>query len=949
MTNPETYQKVKEIVGGALELQPAERAAYLEETCAGDAALRAEVDSLLAAHALSSPLSEPPWPGRPPGGTPVPDAAAPGVIGPYRLVRKLGEGGMGQVWLAEQTAPVQRQVALKLIRGGMFDPEVLRRFEYERQSLAIMEHPAIAKVFDAGSTPEGQPYFVMEYVPGIPITEYCDRSRLSIPERLRLFLKACEGVQHAHLKAIIHRDLKPANILVVEVDGTPVPRIIDFGLAKAAAGTSGAASLTRRGGFVGTPGYMSPEQADLGARDLDTRTDVYALGVILYELLTGLLPLDMTDWNERPLDEMLRRLREEEPPRPSVKVATERPTLAARAVARGLEPRALAHRLRGDLDWIVMKALEKDRDQRYGSPGELARDVDRSLRDESVSVGPPTASYRVRKFVRRHRLAVTGSALMVLALVAGLSLALWGFVRARRSEAVARSEAATAEQTSSFLVDLFQVSNPEKAKGRTITARELLDRGAQDIRVRLRGQPVLQARMMYTIGQVYERLALYDEARPLLEESVATFRATLGDDHADTLDAVAELATLKIHKGEYAAAEETLRTVLATRRRMDGDAGPETLHAMSQLADFLHSRGKLDEAEVLEKEVVEKRRHTPGVGPRDLYFSMDVLASILQDKGRLSEAESLYREAEAGVQKEFGADDTERLRIQSNLATLLVSQDKLAESEKVFAELLAADRRIYGSDHPETLTSLNNLGVVLSMEGKLSEAEPLYREALERRRRLLGDDHPDTMFSIHNMGGLLDDQGKLDEAERYRREAWERRRRVLGPDHPDTLEAASNLGFILTKLGRLPEAERRLREAVEGRRRILGPGHDDTLWSMGGLGATLQKEGKLDEAIALYRETFAVYRKTHPARSQTGAIMSLLGESLGLRGESDEAESLLLGGFAILDRAASTTPADRTRAIERIVDFYERRGKPALAASWRTKLETSPAAPTAQK
>ncbi len=866
-------------------------------------------------------------------------ARTPGHVGPYKLLERIGEGGMGEVWLAEQTAPVRRRVALKLIKPGMDSRQVVARFESERQALALMNHPNIARVFDAGTTELGHPYFVMEHVAGEPIAAHCDANHLGLRERIDLLLQVCDGVHHAHQKGVIHRDLKPSNVLVTLEGGRRICKIIDFGVAKATDQRLTERTLyTHSGTMIGTPEYMSPEQADLTGLDVDTRTDVYSLGVILYELLVGVLPLDSR--RGASLDELRRRIRDDEPTRPSARI-TALDQAAATAEKRGTPSSVLRRQIRGDLDWIVMKALEKDRTRRYGSADELAADLRRYLADEPVLAGPPSAAYRVRKFVRRHRAGVAVGATVLVALLAGLSLALWGLVHARAAEAQARGDAAEAEAVSDFLIELFETSDPGQSRGRPITAREILDQGSKRIVATLGAQPQLQARLMATMGQVYANLGSLDEARALLDQAIEIQRRALGDDHPDTLDTILVRGALGIRR-EPLEAERVARGVLERCLRAVGPDDPLTIRATRLLGSALHAAGRLSEAQPLLRDALERFRRIDPNDERTL-VSMSALGSLLLDMGKVEEAEPLYRATVDGQRRLKGPDHPSTLLTLNDLGTLYFMAGKMSEAEASFAEVLAARRRVNGDDHPDTLSALNNLGVVLAVQGRLAEAEPLYREALERRRRVLGDDDPETLFSIHNMGGLLHDQGRLEEAEQYRRAALDGRRRVLGNDHPDTLEAMHNLARLRVDQHDLGEAERLLREAVAGRRRVLGDGHADTLDSIGELGAVLDLLGRDREAEPLLRECVTGFRELAQPDPRLGRALERLGDFLVARRAFDEAEPLLLESHAAQSKDKSASDPHVRRAAESLARLYDAWDRPDDAAKWRKAAAVSAA------
>ncbi len=660
-------------------------------------------------------------------------------VGPYLLLRRLGEGGMGEVWLAEQTEPIRRMVAVKLIKAGMDTRRVVARFEAERQALALMEHPAIARVLDGGSTPEGRPYFVMEVVEGEPLLQYCDGHRLGTRQRLELFVEICEGVQHAHQKAIIHRDLKPGNVLVVTVDGRPRPRIIDFGIAKAIGRRLGEnGPETEFGAPLGTPGYMSPEQADPAGVDVDTRADLYSLGVVLYELLTGTLPSAT-------------------PNVPSARLRS--PSL----------PRAV----RGDLDAIVMKAIERDRDHRYPSVADLAADVGRALRNEPVQARRAGALYRARKYVRRHRAGVAVGAALALALPA-FTIALGFQVRRVSLERDrANREAAASARIAAFLSGIFKVSDPGEARGNSITAREVLDRASAEIGTGLGEDRELQARLQGTMGSIYADLGLHAAARPLLEQALATRQRLLGPDARDTIDSRLAWSDLLYREGRFREAEAFDRETVERARRSLGPSHPRTLAAMDSRAMNVMFEGRYPEAEAMFREVLElaERAHGPEA-PVTLESGLD-LAVVLSKQGRFAESAALRSGVLEAYKLKYGPDHPKTMAAQNHLAGDLYIQEKFAEAEALHVQSLEAMRRVYGPEHPLTLEVMMNLANARAGQKRYAEAEKLNLEVLAIERRARGPGGRVVGIALYNLVCEAALQHHRDDAIRYLSEGAE--------------------------------------------------------------------------------------------------------------------------------------------------------------------------------
>ena len=707
---------------------------------------------------------------------PLPSTEQPGDrIGRYKLLEQIGEGGCGVVYVAEQTEPVRRRVALKVIKLGMDTKAVVARFEAERQALAMMDHPNIAKVFDAGTTETGRPYFVMELVRGIRITDYCDQNQLSTKERLDLFIKVCHAIQHAHQKGIIHRDIKPSNIMVTLHDGVPVPKVIDFGIAKATeARLTEATVYTQLHQFIGTPAYMSPEQAEMSGLDIDTRSDIYSLGVLLYELLTGRTPFDAKELVKGGLEAMRRTIRQAEPPRPSTRLSTlQGEALTATAKQHGTEGGQLLRLIRGDLDWIVMKCLEKDRTRRFETANGLAMDLRRHLENEPIVARPPSTAYRMQKAWRRNKTAFAAVAVIGVVLVAAAGISACQAVRATRAGTLAKQRLAESEAISKFLTEVFQSPDPAR-DGRNITVAETLRIAAGKLETELAGQPARRAKLQATLAKTYDALGISREAIPLQEKVRDYYLAAFGPEHPDTLMAMNELAISCDHAGRREEALKLREQVLALRRKVLGPEHPDTLAAMHGLANsYAGEAGRRDEALKMREQVLALRRKVLGPEHPDTLGAMNNLANSYYEAGRRDQALKLRE------------------------------------------QVLALARKVKGPNHPDTLKAMQNLALSYDSAGRQDQALKLGEEALALRRNVSGLEHPDTLRAMGELAVFYAKVGRHDEALKLEEDVLLLRRKVLGPEHPDTLGTMRNLADSYRSFGRNREAIALLAKAYE--------------------------------------------------------------------------------------------------------------------------------------
>jgi serine/threonine protein kinase/heme exporter protein D len=987
------WSRLEALLDQALELPIDRRGTLLDRVGREDPALRERVEQLLAADAAagdflndgaeawlrSGPLT--------PAHRAEQGALDVGArVGPYRVIHELGRGGMGIVYRAERAdGEFAQVVAVKLVRRGLDGDGTTIRFRRERQILAQLDHPAIARLLDGGLHTDGRPYFAMELVDGEPITTYCDRRLLSIDARVQLFGRVCEAVQYAHGRLIVHRDLKPANIFVTTTGDL---KLLDFGIAKLLTNDDASESpeLTRTGLPPLTPAYAAPEQ--LRGEPASTATDVYALGVILFELLTGRRPPGSASsgFDRAALDA--------EPPRPSNVVVLEDPDEAQSideiAHARSVAPRVLAASLTGDLDAIVLKALRREPRHRYIGAGALFDDLERFLQGQPVTARPDDRRYRAGKFVRRHRVGLAVAASLVALLVAFAATTAFQARRLAQERDRANREAQTAQAVNDFLQNDLLAQAGASAQARTATkadpdlkVRTALDRAAARIEGKFQAQPLVEASIRLTIGKTYKDLGLYQEAEQHLGRALDLHRGVLGERHVDSLTATGEMASLLIREAKYEDADRLLTKSLETAQQTVGAGDPHTLMIMSNLAQSYMFQGKHAEAESFALKVVDGNRRVLGQEHQETLTSMGVLASLYWRQGKYAEAEPVRAQVVQLQRRLLGDEHPDTLTSTNNLALITLYRGKYAEAEALLTQLLETMRRVLGEEHMETMISTGNLGLVYFRQGRYGEAEPLFEKTLALKQRVLGDLHPETLTSMNNLAVLYRTEGKYQQAESlYRRvqginskvfgeehpntmltmngiaflymlqgktaqaealynETLGMQRRILGEEHPDTINTTSNLAAMYVKEGRNAEAESLSTKVLDVRRRVLGERHLDTLRSMNALALLYLNTGRSTQAESLLRAALGIYEMQSPDSWERYNCTSMLGGSLAAQNRYEEAEPLLVQGYEALLQKRSMIPAGNSavdEAGQRIVQLYRSWRKADKAAEWTKAL-----------
>jgi eukaryotic-like serine/threonine-protein kinase len=884
---------------------PDERAALLERECGGRPEVRDRLDQLLDAHFKTNPLLDLREPERSgafdgPGTTEsvciATEAEGTVIAGRFKLLQQIGEGGMGSVWMADQTEPVKRRVAVKLIRIERGNTRtILSRFEAERQAIALMDHPHIAKLLDAGTTAAGSPFFVMELVKGIPLNEYCDTHKLNIRDRLQLFTQICSAVQHAHQKGIIHRDLKPTNILVESHDGKPVPKVIDFGLAKATSGLqlSEHTLFTAFGSVMGTPLYMAPEQANFNAVDVDTRADVYALGVILFELLTGTTPITRESMKKAAIDEMLRLIREQEAPTPSSRLSTmeSTPSIAAN---RQMEPRKLGRFIKGELDWIVMKALSKERDRRYETANEFARDVERFLTNEPIAAGPPSASYRLRKFVRRNRPQVIAASLVLFALLAGFAGTAFGLMRARQQQRIAEQAAAA------------ELKAKQEADAKRIEAETQQCRA--EAGEKLAGERLVQVEAEKKRTEE-EKKRTEEEKQIALAVKDFLQKKLLGQ--AD----VREQANALLATGSQATAAKHDRTILELLNQAAQELSEAKIESnfpnqpilqaevLDTVGTTYQGAGEPGRAIGFLQRSLALRKATLGLDQAVTLKTMGTLAVAYAKAGMLDLAAPLLEETLKLQKAKLGPDHPGTLITMSSLAATYGLAGRPDLAVPLQEEAFKFTKAKLGPDHLMTLTSMGNLAFAYEKAGKLDRAVPLHEETLRRRKGKLGPDHPDTLQSMNNLAVAYGKAGKLDLAIPLQEEAFRLTTAKLGPDHPASLTTMNTLAWAFWKAKQLGRSIPLLEKALKGREAVLGRDHPDTLMTVANLGVNYNDAGRYKEAIPLLEEA---HRAATKYRELSWVGASLLGAYTKAGEQSKTAD--LVG--ELLSEARKTLPQE---------------------------------------